>query len=416
MEVDTTAALAPSAAAVDGAGAKLPPHLERIRSRVEIGLSRPTNTAGTYGANTYTPAGFDNSLTPALFAARLSMAVSVSTSEELVFDMAGLDAPIANALRRILLAEVPSVAIERVLIRNNTSIVHDEMLAHRLGLVPLRVDIGALQDVPPPADGEDPTTVPYTAANHVVLRLKVRCTAVPGASPDAPPTVRYRNAHVLSGRLEWTPVGDQAAWLVDGVAPVHDDILLAKLRPGQEIDVEAHAVRGVGRVHAKWSPVATAFYRMLPEVTLRRRVSRPEAEALVAACPARVFDLEDVGGGGGGGGWRWAGRHCCAPPRVHHVPRVHTVARAGGGRLPHPPAGALCVFGGELGRAGAGGPLPRRARRARRQVPSGVGRAGRGDGGGRGGGRGRGKDAGGGEDAGGGIEAPAAAPAEEDDF
>jgi len=79
MEVDTTAALAPSAAAADGAGVKLPPHLERIRSRVEIGLSRPTNTAGTYGANTYTPAGYDNSLTPALFAARLSMAVSVST-------------------------------------------------------------------------------------------------------------------------------------------------------------------------------------------------------------------------------------------------------------------------------------------------------------------------------------------------
>lgn len=304
MEMDITAALEPSAAAADASGATLPPHLERIRSRVEVGLSRPTNTTGTYGANSYAPSGYDNSLTPALFASRLSMAVSVCNEEELVFDMAGLDAPLVNALRRILLAEVPSVAIERVLIRNNTSIVHDEMLAHRLGLVPLRVDIGALEDVPPPADGVDPTTVPYTSANHVVLRLKVRCSEVPGAPPDAPPTVRYKNAHVLSKSLQWTPVGDQAAWLVDGVEPVHDDILLAKLRPGQEIDIEAHAIRGVGRVHAKWSPVATAFYRMLPEVTLRRALAPAEASTLVGTCPANVFDLEDVAAsrGGAGGG------------------------------------------------------------------------------------------------------------------
>jgi DNA-directed RNA polymerase alpha subunit len=36
----------------------------------------------------------------------------------------------------------------------------------------------------------------------------------------------------------------------------------------QAIELEAHAVKGVGKVHAKWSPVATAWYRMLPEVKL----------------------------------------------------------------------------------------------------------------------------------------------------
>lgn len=62
------------------------------------------------------------------------------TDEELVFDMVGVDAPIANALRRILLAEVPSVALETVFINKNTSIIQDEILAHRLGLIPLRID------------------------------------------------------------------------------------------------------------------------------------------------------------------------------------------------------------------------------------------------------------------------------------
>ena len=59
---------------------------------------------------------------------------------ELVFDLVGVDAPVANALRRILLAEVPSVAFEHVYVSNNTSIVQDEILSHRIGLVPLNID------------------------------------------------------------------------------------------------------------------------------------------------------------------------------------------------------------------------------------------------------------------------------------
>ncbi len=44
-----------------------------------------------------------------------------------------------------------------------------------------------------------------------------------------------------------------------GARLVHDDILLAKMRPGQEIVLEAHCARGTGAEHAKWSPVATAW-------------------------------------------------------------------------------------------------------------------------------------------------------------
>ena len=62
------------------------------------------------------------------------------SGDELEFDMVGVDAAIANALRRVLLAEVPTMAIEKVLINNNTSIIQDEVLAHRLGLIPIRAD------------------------------------------------------------------------------------------------------------------------------------------------------------------------------------------------------------------------------------------------------------------------------------
>ena len=78
--------------------------------------------------------------------------------ERIEFDMIGIDAAIANTFRRILLAEVlcsmagehgqshtlgaqvPTMAIECCFFRNNTSLIADELLAHRLGLVPLKVD------------------------------------------------------------------------------------------------------------------------------------------------------------------------------------------------------------------------------------------------------------------------------------
>ena len=58
----------------------------------------------------------------------------------MVFEIIGIDVSLANALRRIMIAEVPTVAIEHVYMWNNTSIMHDEVLAHRIGLVPIHAD------------------------------------------------------------------------------------------------------------------------------------------------------------------------------------------------------------------------------------------------------------------------------------
>lgn len=72
------------------------------------------------------------------------------------------------------------------------------------------------------------------------------------------------------------------------IRPVHERILLARLRPGQEIDLEAHCTKGEGQEHAKWSPVATAWYKLLPEVVLRREVMGDDADALAAELPGLV--------------------------------------------------------------------------------------------------------------------------------
>ena len=67
----------------------------------------------------------------------------------LTFDIIGIDTSIANALRRILIAEVTSVAIDRVFVENNTSVMQDEVLCHRLGLIPIYFEPQYLEFPPP---------------------------------------------------------------------------------------------------------------------------------------------------------------------------------------------------------------------------------------------------------------------------
>jgi DNA-directed RNA polymerase I and III subunit RPAC1 len=73
---------------------------------------------------------------------------------------------------------------------------------------------------------------------------------------------------------------------------VHDDILLAKLRPGQSISIEMRCVKGIGKEHAKWSPVGTASYRLLPEVVLTEPVKGELAHKLKACFASGVIEVE----------------------------------------------------------------------------------------------------------------------------
>jgi len=210
-----------------------------------------------------------------------------SLNEECIeFDLVGVDVSIANALRRILLAEVPTVAIEHVWIAINSSIIQDEVLAHRVGLIPIKVDPKKLDYVV----GEEETD-----RDTIVFHFDVECKNEVFVKPSG--KQEYVNESALSGQLTWLPQGNQNEMFPEGVKPVHEDIVIAKLRPGQRIEFEAHCRKGVGKDHTKFSPVATATYRLLPDIVFTQPIKNEEAIELKNKCPMQVFDIEDLGRG-----------------------------------------------------------------------------------------------------------------------
>jgi len=123
------------------------------------------------------------------------------------------------------------------------------VLAQRIGLVPLNVD-PVLMEVRGPKDQP-------TDRNTLIFKIDIECTRnlrAPKGSTN--PDELYVNHELKSSHLEWHPAGmQQEVFASNPPAPTNKDIVLAKLRPGQQVEMELHAVKGVGKDHAKFSPV-----------------------------------------------------------------------------------------------------------------------------------------------------------------
>nr|KAF6507304.1 RNA polymerase I and III subunit C [Rousettus aegyptiacus] len=218
--------------------------VEEMRSRVVLGEFGVRNVHTTDFPGNYS--GYDDAWDQDRFEKSFRVDVVHMDENSLEFDMVGIDAAIANAFRRILLAEVPTMAVEKVLVYNNTSIVQDEILAHRLGLIPIHAD-PRLFEYRNQGDEEG------TEIDTLQFRLQVRCTRNPHAAKDSSdPNELYVNHKVYTRHMTWVPLGNQADLFPEGtIRPVHDDILIAQLRPGQEIDLLMHCVKGIGKKVAR---------------------------------------------------------------------------------------------------------------------------------------------------------------------
>ena len=183
------------------------------------------------------------------------------------FIVEGVDSAFMNSLRRIIVAEVPSMAIDEVVVIENSSMLHDEILAHRLGLVPLRTDLDSY-NLP-----EECSCKSELGCNLCRVSLTVDVEANEGVRT------------VYSGDL----VTENP-----NISPVSEKIPIAKLALNQRLKLEAYARLGKGEKHAKWQPVSVCAYKHFPRV----KINEKECDSCgkcVDICPKRVLSLSSGG-------------------------------------------------------------------------------------------------------------------------
>lgn len=145
-------------------------------------------------------------------------------------------AAFANALRRTIIDTVPTMAIEDVEFKKNSSVMYDEMISLRLGLVPLKTDV--------------------TSYN-----VPKRCTCKSEGCAKCELTL------TLSAKGPCIVYASDLKSMDPAVIPVYPDMPIVKLLKGQELDITAKAVLGHGKDHAKWVP-AFVYYSYEPKLKI----------------------------------------------------------------------------------------------------------------------------------------------------
>ena len=143
-----------------------------------------------------------------------SIQVLTSDDRKISVKLKGVSSYYANALRRICLNGIPVFAIDTVDIIENSSVLPDEGIAHTLGLIPLKTELGG--------DDESNSRVMLVLDSEATENTKV----------------------VTSAELESK---DQV------VKPISNQIPIIHLAPGQRIKLEAYARLGRGTEHSKWN-------------------------------------------------------------------------------------------------------------------------------------------------------------------
>ncbi|KAM0676114.1 DNA-directed RNA polymerase core subunit rpc40 [Gurleya vavrai] len=165
------------------------------------------------------------------------------TPEFLEFDLINVDCSIANALRRIIMSEIPTLAIHNVTIKKYSGALTEEIICHRIGLIPLLVDPSNFQFVEDELNEKNALTFVLKKENNGKEIMTV-----------------------FSDDIQWKPVGKQSEWVGD--VKFRSGVPITKLGKGDFLDFEMSAIKNVGKVHAKWSPVCPVFYKLHPHIEI----------------------------------------------------------------------------------------------------------------------------------------------------
>ncbi|KAF3435453.1 hypothetical protein FNV43_RR22542 [Rhamnella rubrinervis] len=202
----------------------------------------------------------------------------------LKFELKETDASMANALRRVMIAEVPTVAIDLVEIEVNSSVLNDEFIAHRLGLIPLTSDRAMSMRFSRDCDACDGDG--QCEFCSVEFHLRAKC--------HSDQTLDVTSKELISSDHTVVPVDFSDSTGYESTE--QKGIIIVKLRRGQELRLRAIARKGIGKDHAKWSPAATVTFMYEPDIRINEELmdtlTLEEKRSWVESSPTKVFDID----------------------------------------------------------------------------------------------------------------------------
>lgn len=189
------------------------------------------------------------------------MEIKLLKEEEnkLSFIIGGINPTIANTIRRIIIDEVPTLAIDEVTFKQNSSALYDEMIAHRLGLIPLITDLKSYKQ-----------KENCSCNGKGCSKCQVKFTLV----AKGPGTV-------YSNDLKFNDSKTKPAYL---------EMPIVKLAEGQELELDGIAILGKGKQHSKFSP-ALAYYKYYPNININNKCDA--CGKCTEQCPQKILKLDN---------------------------------------------------------------------------------------------------------------------------
>jgi len=198
----------------------------------------------------------------------MDIKVLEETENKLVFVVEDVSIEIVNSIRRIIISEIPVMAVDEVIVLKNDSPLYDEIISHRLGMIPLTTDLETYK-LPQDCD--------CGGFGCPLCQVSLTCEVINTTNTPM---------EVYSGDLKSND---------PQITPVDSRIPIVKIDKNNQLILEAYAILGKAKEHVKWQAVSNIFYRFYPEITFdNTKCTKCSDKCIVSRmCPEKLYDFSD---------------------------------------------------------------------------------------------------------------------------